>query len=620
MGSRSPTREKTSQNGTVRLLPSELVDQIAAGEVVERPASVLKELVENSLDAGARRIRVEIRDGGSSLIAVTDDGPGMEAEEARMALRRHATSKIATLDDLGGIVSFGFRGEALPAIASVSRMRLLTRLAGRPAGHEIRIESSKIVMEREAGCPEGTRIEVADLFGRVPARRKFLKKSGTEWGHAIDWLGRLAMALPSTHFEVQRDDREAVVWPETSDTAERIAAVLGEGQARSLVRIEWEEGAGHVEAYVSGPEASRANGNSIHLYVNGRPVRDKLLRHAVSQAYRDILPRGRFPLAVLFLTVAPETVDVNVHPAKWEVRFENPRAVHQLVGHAIREAMGERGFLSEPPLAGARRDGPQSGRVLSGTGRQGTGSPGDPTGKGDWLFAQNNDAGAGDRVAEGTAEERATGEGARPGSTSRIEFSKMRLLGQLKARYLVLEAEQGLVLVDQHAAHERILYEHLRGAWLDRKVERQGLLVPETLEIGSRGAVVLGESSALIDSLGFDAEIFGESSVLIRAIPALLSGTDPRRLVGDLLDELGQVDVIPEASATQTRMLPDADRLFATLACHSARRFGDHLPEAEQRAILNGLDAIAWAPTCPHGRPVAAHLGLTELAGRFGRH
>jgi DNA mismatch repair protein MutL len=618
MGSRSPTREKASRNGAVRLLPSELVDQIAAGEVVERPASVLKELVENSLDAGARRIRVEIRDGGSSLIAVTDDGPGMEPEEARMALRRHATSKIATLDDLGGIVSFGFRGEALPAIASVSRMRLLTRLAGRPAGHEIRIESSKIVMEREAGCPEGTRIEVADLFGRVPARRKFLKKSGTEWGHAIDWLGRLAMALPSTHFEVQRDDREAVVWPETSDTGERIAAVLGEGQARSLVRIEWEEGAGHVEAYVSGPEASRANGNSIHLYVNGRPVRDKLLRHAVSQAYRDILPRGRFPLAVLFLTVAPEAVDVNVHPAKWEVRFENPRAVHQLVGHAIREAMGARGFLSEPPLSGGRRDSPRSGRVPSAPGPSGTGTAGDPTGKGDWLFAGDN--GAGDRVAEGTDKKWATGEGASPGSGSRIEFSKMRLLGQLKARYLVLEGEQGLVLVDQHAAHERILYEHLRGAWLDRKVERQGLLVPETLEIDSRGAVVLGESSELIDSLGFDAELFGESSVLIRAIPALLSGTNPRRLVGDLLDELGQVDVIPEAGASRTRMLPDADRLFATLACHSARRFGDHLPEAEQRAILKGLDAIAWAPTCPHGRPVAAHLGLTELDGRFGRH
>ena len=517
-------------------------------------------------------------------------------------------------------MSFGFRGEALPAIASVSRMRLLTRLAGRPAGHEIRIESSEIVMEREAGCPEGTRIEVADLFGRVPARRKFLKKSGTEWGHAIDWLGRLAMALPSTHFEVQRDDREAVVWPETSDTGERIAAVLGEGQARSLVRIEWEEGAGHVEAYVSGPEASRANGNSIHLYVNGRPVRDKLLRHAVSQAYRDILPRGRFPLAVIFLTVAPETVDVNVHPAKWEVRFENPRAVHQLVGHAIREAMGARGFLSEPPLAGGRRDSPRSGLVPSAPGPRGTGTAGDPTGKGDWLFARDNGAGAGDRVAEGTDQKRATGQGASPGSGSRIEFSKMRLLGQLKARYLVLEGEQGLVLVDQHAAHERILYEHLRGAWLDRKVERQGLLVPETLEIDSRGAAVLGESSALIDSLGFDAELFGESSVLIRAIPALLSGTNPRRLVGDLLDELGQVDVIPEASASRTRMLPDADRLFATLACHSARRFGDHLPEAEQRAILNGLDAIAWAPTCPHGRPVAAHLGLTELDGRFGRH
>ena len=618
MGSRSPTQKKRTQNCRVRLLPSELVDQIAAGEVVERPASVLKELVENSLDAGAGRIRVEIREGGSSLIAVTDDGPGMEVEEARMALRRHATSKIATLDDLAEILSFGFRGEALPAIASVSRMRVLTRPRGSETGYEIRVEASEILLEREAGCPEGTRIEVADLFGSIPARRKFLKKPGTEWGHAIDWLGRLAMGLPSTQFEVQRDDHAAVVWPETSEIAERIAAVLGEAQARALVRVEWEEGAGHVEAFVSGPEASRANGNAIHLYVNGRPVRDKLLRHAVSQAYRDLLPRGRFPLAVIFLTVPPGSVDVNVHPAKWEVRFANPQAVHQLVRHAIREAMEGRGFLAE--RSDSRRLGGQ------GTDRRGWApvapkSPAGGVGEGDWLFARDR-AGPGGELGVEAASNAGGREilGAEGSGEGRIDFGSMRLLGQLQARYLVLEAESGLLLVDQHAAHERILYERLRGAWLEHKVERQGLLVPETLDIGSAAVAVLTDASKWIAALGFDVEAFGESAVVIRAIPALLSGNDPRRLVSDLVDELGQVDVAPDPDASQTRLLAGADRRFATLACHSARRLGDHLPEDEQRAILRGLDAIAWAPTCPHGRRDAAHFGLGELDARFGRH
>nr|MCS5637098.1 DNA mismatch repair endonuclease MutL [Myxococcota bacterium] len=362
MGSRSPTARKTPRERRIRLLPSSLVDQIAAGEVVERPASVLKELVENALDAGAARIRVEIREGGAALIAVTDDGLGMPPGEAAMAIRRHATSKIASAEDLAGILSFGFRGEALPAIASVSRLRILTRPRHAEVGYEIRMESGRVVVEREAGCPQGTRVEVADLFAQVPARRKFLKKPGTEWGHAIDWLGRLAMAIPGTHFEVQRDDREAVVWPGTANPADRIAAVLGDAQAGSLVRVEWEEGAGHLEGYFSGPETSRANGNAIHLYVNGRPVRDKLLRHALIAAYRDLLPRGRFPLAVVFVTVPPNSVDVNVHPAKWEVRFEQPQAVHQLVRHAVREAMGGRGFLAERPPVGRPGEGRAPGQ------------------------------------------------------------------------------------------------------------------------------------------------------------------------------------------------------------------------------------------------------------------
>ena len=309
----------------IQRLPDDLVDQIAAGEVVERPASIVKELVENALDAHANRVRLEVRAGGTAFIAIEDDGVGMSAEQVRMAVQRHATSKIRGPEDLIKIGSYGFRGEALPAIASVSSMRILTRTRESDIGHELRIDASRMEIDREVGCPVGTRIEVADLFARIPARRKFLKRPTTEWGHAIDWLGRLAMALPTVQFDIQRDDRRPMVWPGTQDPLERIARVLGESQAASLTRVQWEEGAGHIEAYISGPEQSRANAAAIHLYVNGRPVRDKLLRNAVMAIYRDLLPRGRFPLAVIFLTLPPERVDVNVHPAKWEVRFRDPQ-------------------------------------------------------------------------------------------------------------------------------------------------------------------------------------------------------------------------------------------------------------------------------------------------------
>ncbi|MCH2187247.1 DNA mismatch repair endonuclease MutL, partial [Myxococcota bacterium] len=292
----------------VRLLPDGLIDQIAAGEVVERPASVVKELVENALDAGAGRIRIELREGGNDFIAVVDDGHGMSAENARLALRRHATSKITNQEDLERIGSFGFRGEALPAIASVSRLRLLTRTHAEEAGHEIRVEGGEIAQDREAGCPAGTRIEVANLFVQIPARRKFLKKPATEWGHAYDWLMRLALSLPGVHFEIIRDDREVGLWPATDNAGARIGAVLGHDVGSRLIPVTWEERGGRVEAWLSAPDHTRANTQGLYLFVNGRPVRDRLVRHAVLEAYRDWLPRGRYPVVVLDLTVNPTDV------------------------------------------------------------------------------------------------------------------------------------------------------------------------------------------------------------------------------------------------------------------------------------------------------------------------
>ena len=591
----------------IQRLPDALIDQIAAGEVVERPASVVKELVENALDAGAGRIRVEIREGGTRLIAVSDDGHGMPQGDALAALQRHATSKIHDASDLAEIHSFGFRGEALPAIASVSRFRLVTREADSPEAFEIRATAGEITETRTAGGPVGTRIEVADLFGSIPARRKFLKKPGTEWGHIKDWLGRLALALPGVHFELQADERAALVWPATDDPLTRIAAVLSEAVATSLVPVTWEGPEGHIEAYLSSPEQTRTNAGGLYLFVNGRPVRDPVLRHALLEAYRDLLPRGRFPTAVAFVTVAPDSLDVNVHPAKWEVRFADPRAIHRLVRNGVREAMQARRWL-EPqgraPLEETRA-----------TGRAPRPQPRGSAETSDWIFSSPR---TGSTPPPGHEHVADAPEPTDP-ETERIAFGSLRLVGQLLASYLVVEGKHGMLLVDQHAAHERILYEKLRREWLEQGVACQALLVPETVEIEPLALSALLEASDRIARLGFEIEAFGEDAVMVRGIPALLAGRRPGELVLGLARELENPALGAAVRASATRLVQAADRIFASLACHSARRFGDHLEAEEQRAILAGLDRIPWAPTCPHGRPVAVSLELGEIERRFGR-
>jgi len=572
------------------------VDQIAAGEVVERPASVVKELVENALDAGASRIRVDVREGGAALVAVADDGIGMAAEDARLALERHATSKIGCSDDLARIATFGFRGEALPAIASVSRLRLRTRARGAPAGVEIEVEGGKRIAERAAGVPEGTRIEVADLFYNVPARRKFLKTAGTEWSHVADWLARAALALPAVHFDVRREERPAVSWPAVGEPLDRIAAVLSEREAEGMVALAAEEGALRVTGFASRPDAHRPTAAGLYLFVQRRPVRDRLLRHALLDAYRDVLPRGRFPSAVLFLDLPPQAVDVNVHPAKWEVRFAEPNAVHRLVSRAVREALGARRWIAMPPAEADAFVAPAPDASFRDVA---AGAPRVREGTTDWIFA-------GRAAAPGTPSEAAAeGRGEPP-----LRLAQLPLIGQLLATYLLVEAPDGLVLVDQHAAHERVLFERLRAGWRERAVARQALLLPATVELSPDRAARLAEAD--LERIGFDVEPFGEGVLVVRAIPAELSGEDPAALLRNVADQLG-----PEAGDLRA---PEAvDRLFASLACHAARRAGDRLAAGEQRALLAALDAIPWAPTCPHGRPVAVPITRGELERRFGR-
>ena len=628
---------EAGEKGRIRLLSDALVDQIAAGEVVERPASVVKELVENAIDAEATTIRVEVRDGGAALIAVTDDGVGMTPDELPMALQRHATSKLRSAADLMRIGSFGFRGEALPAIASVSRFRIVSRARDRAEGYEILIEGGEIKSERAAGGPVGTRIEVADLFASVPARRKFLKRAGTEWGHIADWLARLALVHPELHLEIQRDDRKATVWPACRSLRDRIAMILPDEDAAALVEVEHDTPEAKVHAFVSTPERTRPNGNALYLFVNGRPVRDRLLRGALIQAYRDLIPRGRFPVGVLYVEVPPATVDVNVHPAKWEVRFTDPQAVHRAIRHAVRDAMAQRSWLGDMRAPG---EGPPVATGL-GTRAAATTEPmfrpqrsiptSGPAQTDDWVFARGE--ATVDRVAETATSQPAfeasseghsgsvlVGPGARSDESAPVSsFGALSILGQLRASYILAETADGLMVIDQHAAHERILYENLRKSWLERGVARQGLLTPLTVELAPSAVAAIGEAPELVARLGFEIDPFGDDAVLVRAIPAEISGQDVGELVTELASALDDVEGGDEADENVVRWLPSLDRLFATMACHSARRFGDRLPREEQEAILAGLDTIPWAPTCPHGRPVAILLSHADLELRFRR-
>lgn len=626
--------------GRIARLPDALVDQIAAGEVVERPASVVKELVENAVDAGARRIGVEVRGGGTRLIAVRDDGCGMTPDDARLALERHATSKLRNLEGLSGIRSFGFRGEALPAIASVSRLRLRTRVRQAAEGFDLRVEAGRVQSTQAAGGPEGTRIEVADLFFAVPARRKFLKTEATEWGHVSDWLARAALALPALHFDVHREDRPALRWPACGEALDRIAAVLGEREAAALLHTRRTAGDMRLSAFVSRPDAHRATAAGIHLFVNGRPVRDRLLRHALLQVMRDLLPRGRFPTALLFLEVPDGAVDVNVHPAKWEVRFADPQAVHRLVTAALRDAMGGRGWLgagaaadASAGVAGAAEGAPQQRAGAMGQGAAGWGdwsravrdAPDSPGGPGDWTFA-GTDVGEAAFVRaftapQGNAATLANAESATesPDTARPLRFGALHLLGQFLATYLLAEDARGLLLIDQHAAHERVLYEQLRSHWLAGKTPRQALLVPLVVELAPAALAALLEARETALRLGFEVEPFGASAAALRAVPELLAERDPEGLLRELAEEIRAAGGAGAALQAGSRIAAGADHLFATLACHAARRAGEKLAPEEQRALLCALDEIPWAPTCPHGRPVAVPISRSEIERRFAR-
>ncbi len=594
--------------GRVQVLPAALANQIAAGEVVERPSSVVKELVENALDAGATTVFVDIEDGGRRLIRVVDDGCGMTRGDATLAMQRHATSKIRSTEDLHAIHTLGFRGEALPSIASVCRFHMVTRSAGDEVGTEVRVDGGGPVEVRGAGGRVGTRIEVRDLFHNIPARLKFLKRNATEMSHVHGLITSAALGYPHVHFRISHNGRVSADHPVAPSLKQRIYQVLGARTTQHLYEVELSEPF-RVRGFLSEPTFTRTNAAGIHTFINGRWVRDKLVNHAVVSAYGNLLDRGRYPYAVLYLHLPPGEVDVNVHPAKAEVRFVRSGPVHEAIVRACRIT------LSSTPWVRAHA----SSGVPARDSAARTPLPMDVMG----LAHARGGAPPVPPVPGVPTVPPAPPPLAVPGSLRLPQelvlepedgrwFSRMRPVGQIGRTYLVCEGHGAMHIIDQHAAHERVGYERIKAGFCASRLSRQQLLIPLQLELSASEASAVEDHLEVLARLGFDLEHFGGRTWQIMSVPALLATAGVERLVRDVVGELGEYGA---ASLAESEL----DMLFSTMACHSVVRAGDTLNREEIRALLAAMDEVDLGASCPHGRPVVISTPLAELARRFHR-
>ena len=587
----------------INKLPDVLINQIAAGEVVERPFSVVKELVENALDAGASRIEIDLEEGGIRLIRVRDDGDGMDAQDMALAVQRHATSKIASMDDLERVASLGFRGEALPSIASVSRFSLHSRTAGQAHGHRLQIEAGRVGMLVPDPQPKGTTVEVRDLFYNLPARRKFLKTERTELAHIDDWIGSLALAKPQVDIRIRHDGKPFKHYravPDVQARGERAAQVLGEAfLAQSLV-VDVQHAGLSLGGWVGLPTAARASADQQYFFVNGRAVRDRTVAHAVKQAFADVLYHGRFPAYVLFLDIDPLRVDVNVHPAKHEVRFRDGRAVHDFIYRSLHALLAETraGSTAQPALNTPQWQGQAAAPAGFGYPMQGSMAlpVRDDTAHYRTLYAEPAAASAPDAAPASAVDAPPLG------------FA----LAQLHGVFILAENAHGLVLVDMHAAHERITYEQLKAAQADGGIRSQRLLVPVSVALGEREAASTEDLSPALQALGFDAVRSGPQSVSVRAVPALLADVDAGRLFLDVLSEFREFGA--------SRRLQEAqDELLSTMACHGSVRANRRLTITEMNALLRMMEATERSGQCNHGRPTWVQLSKSELDRLFLR-
>jgi DNA mismatch repair protein MutL len=594
----------------IQVLPPGLVNQIAAGEVVERPASVVKELVENALDAGGRAIAVDVEDGGLGLVRVADDGAGMDEADALLALERHATSKLRSAEQLAAIATMGFRGEALPAIASVSRFRLDTAPGDDGAGTRVEVEGGRVAGVGAVARPRGTTVEVRDLFFNTPARRKFMRAPATEAGHVSEALLRLALARPDVGFTLRSAGRLVIGSPAGPELAERAALALGREAHRHLVPVAGGRGEVRVRGMICSPDHSEATGRALYLFVNGRYVRDRGAAHAVFRAYAGTLPAGRHPAGVLFVDMPPGRVDVNVHPQKLEVRFADAREVQDALVHAVAAALRTAPWLGRHAPRPEERAGAAPSMVRE-----------DAADVLAWARAAHPPEGSGATVASlppGPAPATGPLPFAPPGPTEDARrgpgyFASLRYVGQHAGTYLLCEAPGGaLVVVDQHASHERLLFHGLRQALRARAVPVQPFLLPQVVTLPPPAARALEAGLAEVRRLGFDLEPFGGDSFAVKGAPAALGGVDLAALFGDLAQQLEQLE--------RTSAVDDAlHDLVATVACHAAIRAHQDLAPEEARALLDGLDAVDFKARCPHGRPVVFEVSLADLERRVGR-
>ncbi|MEZ4392490.1 MAG: DNA mismatch repair endonuclease MutL [Polyangiales bacterium] len=631
----------------IALLSPDVANQIAAGEVVERPASVAKELVENALDAEATAVTLSVDGGGLARIAVTDDGLGMTPSELRLAVLRHATSKIRTADDLVGVATYGFRGEAVPSIASVSRFRMISRARGADEGAEAAVEGGADAVIRPAGCAPGTTVVVEDLFFNTPARRKFMRTPQTEGAACVEALVRLAIPRPDVRFVVRRDGKVVREFLRHDDVAARVREVWPD---ESLADLRGARGPVRVVALLGPPERARSGAGHLAIYVNGRHVRDRMLMRAVAQAYGSTLDSGRYPVGALLLEAPPDEVDVNVHPQKSEVRFANQGKVFEAVMTVLRDAVGAapwaqavarpRDFWSShlqpgpskspaaqgdplDAIAPAPRPAPPPDDALDAPPPVATRAaqaamaslitpaeqPSDPWAR--LLPPPYPPKDYGDALESARAQPARAPEP--PPPTPELAggaFGSLRYVGQVRRMYLICEGESGVVVLDQHAAAERVTFERLRRAYAGRAVAMQPLLVPERIELSTEEVALVEERGAELLAVGVDLSPLGPTTVAVRAVPALLTRADPRRLARDVVDEL----------ARQGNDFSRAvDLVLATMACHGSVRGGDALADEEARALLSALDTVDFAGHCPHGRPVVLTLRWNEIERKVGR-
>jgi DNA mismatch repair protein MutL len=598
----------------IRILPDILSNKIAAGEVVERPASVVKELMENAIDAGSTKVTIEVKQGGRSLIRVSDNGHGMSHDDALLAIERYATSKIYQEDDLFAIQTLGFRGEALPSIASVSRFTLTTRAKDEEIATEIQVEGGQIKRVTAVGAPNGTMVTVKNLFFNTPARRKFLKTIPTEMGHITDTLAAMALGWPQVQFRLLHNGREIKNWPPAENALDRVVDLLGQGLRQSLVPIQYTADTLGIDGWIGSPAVTRTTSRSTYVFVNGRSVRDRTIQHALFEGYRGRLVKGQYPVAVVFLQVPHHLVDVNVHPTKSEVRFGRQKEVHDRLRDSVAEALAAQDHarwgtpgstseavrLSEPttdygPSQVPRQDSLPGGNV----------EPPD-------LSSKTMERGHPPSTAKPYGDSPALMANQQPALWERRQFGDLNIIGQFHETYIVCESEEGLILIDQHAAHERVVYERIQQQLKASPPASQRLLIPETIELTMREAEVLGRMLEDLNQLGLEIEPFGRHTFVVKRLPAVLQDHAIQPLILEIVEKMIDIGYAPGLQAA-------IDDCVHLIACHGAIRANQPLTLTQIEHLLTQLDACEHPSNCPHGRPTWVKWSLASVEKAFKR-